>query len=302
MSYFMVFDIGGSAVKWSVMDEKGNFCKNGRIDIASDVEGFFNSLSATVQTEEQDYYIEGIAISSPGAVDCKSGIVYGSSAIAYIHGPNFKDILSQKTGLTVSIENDANCAALGESWLGASKDVKDSAFIVCGTGIGGAVIKNKEIHSGGRKHGGEFGYCYLQADPATKTLNTWSYLGSTGNMALRIAARKGIDPKDFNGLKAFELYDQGDPVAIEEITNLYWYTAVGMYNIQYIYDPDVIVLGGAISERADIVEQIEGQMDLLLEANPLALVRPVIKTCKFGNDANKLGALYHYLQEQGGKQ
>ena len=83
-------------------------------------EELFYTLAQNVNDKKEEYDLKGIAISAPGAVDSKTGIIGGVSAIPYIHGPNFKEILKEKTGLDVAIENDANCAALGECWLGAA--------------------------------------------------------------------------------------------------------------------------------------------------------------------------------------
>ena len=74
--------------------------------------------------------------------------------------------------------------------------------------------------------------------------------------------------------------------------------AKGIFNLQYIYDPEKILIGGAISSREDFIDKINENMDLLMNTMTHAQVRPVIDKCKFGNDANLLGALFHYLQSQ----
>lgn len=243
MKTYEVFDIGGSSVKASVMDETGKILNNEKIAIADDVDGFFDSLAEVVNKNKKEYKLEGIAISAPGAVDSETGIIGGASAIPYIHGPNFKEVFLEKTGLRVEIENDANCAALGECWLGAGKEENDLAFVVCGTGIGGAIVKDKRIHKGIHKHGGEFGYTILDYNPEREVHKylSWSKGGS----------------------------------------------------IQYTYDPEVIILGGAICEREDYIDSIEKYMDELMEND--GVIRPVIRKCMYGNDANKVGALYHFL-------
>ncbi|WLF69064.1 ROK family protein [Clostridium septicum] len=300
MRNYIVYDIGGSAVKWSVINENGEFLKSGSVGIAETVEEFFNTLSDITNKNRDEFKLEGIAISSPGAVDSESGIVYGASAIPYIHGPNFKEILFNKTGLKVEIENDANCAALGECWLGAGKKEADLAFVVCGTGIGGALVKDKRIHKGVNKHGGEFGYCIIDVDKNSQNKYlTWSKVGSTAALARKIAKRKGIDIKDFNGLKAFELYENNDEIAIEEVNNYFTYMAVGIYNIQYTYDPEVIILGGGISEREGFIEEIDKRLNEIMLINKDGKIKPVVRKCEYGNNANKLGALYNFIQRQG---
>lgn len=295
MKNYMVFDIGGSSVKWSVMTEDGEILKKGKIAIAETVEEFFNRLINQVNENKEEYRLQGVAISSPGAVDSITGIVGGASAIPYIHGPNFKKNINEGTGLEVAIENDANCAALGEVWLGAAKDEKDCVFVVCGSGIGGAIVKDKLIHTGINKHGGEFGYCIVGRNEDNKYL-TWSMAGSTTALARNVAKRKGLLDEEVDGLKVFQMYDKGDSIAIEEVEKYFEFMAIGIYNIQYTYDPEVIVLGGAISEREGYIDQINSKLDEIMELNKDGKIRPIIKKCEYGNDANMIGALYNLIK------
>ena len=299
MSNYIVFDIGGSSVKWSIMSKMGDILTKDKIKVADSVDQFFEELSKIVNINKDNFNLKGIAISSPGAVDSITGIVGGTSAIPYIHGPNFKEILKEKTGLDVAIENDANCAALGECWLGAAKEENDCAFVVCGSGIGGAIVKDKKVHTGIHKHGGEFGYCIVDYDKdGEEKYLTWSRVGSTSALARDISQRKGLEEKDIDGLKAFQLYDEGDIIAVEEVNKYFRYMAIGIYNIQYTYDPEVIVLGGAISEREGYIESINEKLDEIMSNNTDGKIKPIIKKCVYGNDANMIGALYNLLNER----
>ncbi|MDU4938798.1 MAG: ROK family protein [Clostridium sp.] len=299
MSNYIVFDIGGSSVKWSIMSKIGDILTKDKIKVADSVDQFFEELSKIVNINKDNFNLKGIAISSPGAVDSITGIVGGASAIPYIHGPNFKEILKEKTGLDVAIENDANCAALGECWLGAAKEENDCAFVVCGSGIGGAIVKDKKVHTGIHKHGGEFGYCIVDYDKdGEEKYLTWSRVGSTSALARAISQRKGLEEKDIDGLKVFQLYDEGDIIAVEEVNKYFRYMAIGIYNIQYTYDPEVIVLGGAISEREGYIESINEKLDKIMSNNTDGKIKPIIKKCVYGNDANMIGALYNLLNER----
>ena len=112
MNNYMVFDIGGSSVKWSVIEGEGKILQSGSIKIASNISDFFNGLAEITNNMKKEFDVKGIAISAPGAVDSETGVIGGVSAIPYIHGPNFKEELNKLTGIEVEIENDANCAAL----------------------------------------------------------------------------------------------------------------------------------------------------------------------------------------------
>jgi Transcriptional regulator/sugar kinase len=298
MRNFMVFDVGGTSTKWSVIDETGNFKESDKFTCSETAEEFFYEIANITDKMKLKYNVKGVAISAPGAVGSDTGLIGGITAIPYIHGPNFKEIIGKATNLNVELENDANCAALGECWLGAGKGNNDLAFVVCGTGIGGAIVKDKKVHVGIHKHGGEFGYCSINYDLDKIKATNWSYAGSTIALARNVAQLKGLDEDSINGIEVFEMCSKGDEIAIKEVNKYYFTMAVGIYNIQYIFDPEVIILGGAISERTEYLEEINKRLDIMMNSDLEGTIRPVIKRCQFGNDANKLGALYNYLQRE----
>lgn len=88
------------------------------------------------ELKKSTWKFSGVAISSPGSVDTKTGIIYGLSAIEYIHRFEIRKELEALFGLRVSIQNDANCAALAEVWKGNAAEVSNSAFLIIGSGVG----------------------------------------------------------------------------------------------------------------------------------------------------------------------
>lgn len=202
----------------------------------------------------------GVALSMPGAINTETGVIGGGSAIPYIHGPNVKELLQEKTGLTVELENDANCAGLAEGWIGAAKDVSDYVCLVIGSGNGGALVLNKKIHHGKNLHGGEFGYMlmenYLEQPPG----ENWSSVASTGGLVRHVAKRKGMDEASLDGKRVFEMADEGDYDVQDEIQKFIKRLAVGIFNIQYAIDPEKILIGGAISSREKLIDGLNEQL------------------------------------------
>lgn len=302
MSNYIVFDIGGSSVKYAIMSEEGDFITKGSYKSErNNFELFKTDMENAINKAKEEYSISGVAVSAPGGVDSDTGIIGGASALPCIHGPNFKKIFGEDLGVNLEIENDANCAALGEVWKGAAKDNKDVLFVVCGTGIGGAVIKDKKIHKGNNLHGGEFGYCILNTKKEGENIifETWSTIAATGGLLNTVAKLKNIDLEELDGRKIFDLAEKGDSDCINAIDEFYLNNAKGIFNIQYMYDPEKIVIGGAISSREDFIDKINEKLDLIMKNIPVAKVRPIIEKCKFENDANLLGALFNYLQRNG---
>lgn len=296
---YIAIDIGGSSVKAAIVTEEGNILEKSSFKgDKNNFENFKASMIDTVLRAKETHNIQGVAISAPGGVDSDTGIIGGSSALPCIHGPNFKKLFGEDLGLKAEIENDANCAALGEVWKGAAKDNQDVLFVVCGTGIGGAVVKNKLIHKGENLHGGEFGYSILEKKIVDGKLvfGTWSHLGAMGALVKKVAEVTGEDPDILDGKEIFRRADEGDMVAITAIDEFYQYNAMGIFNIQYTYDPEKILIGGAISSRPDFIERINEKLDLIISTLTIAKVKPILVKCAFENDANLLGALYNYLQ------
>lgn len=289
----LAFDVGGSSVKYAVLEENGTVGEKGSFKTPADLEGFYEGLRQTKEKLGKAHTFSGAAFSMPGAVDDAKGVIGGSSAIPYIHDFDIKSAMADALGLPVAMENDANCAALGETWLGAAEGCKDVAFFVIGSGVGGAVVKDGRVHHGAHLHGGEFGY--MVGDDGETIL---SEAASTENMARACEKRKGLPAKSLDGRKVFQLAAEGDEAAKQSIAQMIEALARAIYNIQYSYDPECFVIGGGISAREDFVPAIEAAIDRILARVKIARIRPDVRQAKFGNDANLIGAVRHFLQVQ----
>lgn len=291
---YACIDIGGTAVKAGVLNKDGTIAKWAEIAISQNAQTLIFNIVSWINAVKERYPLKGVCISSPGAVDTKTGIVGGASAIPCIHTIHWKDVICEKTGLPVSIENDANCAALAEYFYGKAKGMEDVVFIVCGTGIGGSILKNGTIHKGNHLHGGEFGYMIMEEKDGE--YRTFSDIASTLSFVRKI--RKHYQDDSWNGIKAFESAQKGDEFCQEAIDIFYMNLAKGIFNIQYIYDPACIILSGAISNRIDFIDKINEKIDVLMQKIEIANVRPTIGSSTHKKDSNLLGALAHFLCEQ----
>lgn len=278
-------DIGGTTIKIATWKDNQLRDKHA-IDTPKDLNGFYKALTEEVNKIKKDTKIEGVAISSPGAVNKKTGIIGGSSAIPYIHNFKIVDKLEKRFGLPVSIENDANSAALGELAEGSGKGCDSMAFFVIGTGIGGALIINQKVWHGAHLFGGEFGYMIMGA-------HTLSELASPVAMANRYNERTS---KHLDGKTIFELADKDDPVASDERQTLIHALAVAIYNIQHSFDPEKIVLGGGISNNPELIPLLNKEIDRLRDGLDLVTLKPDIVLCKLKSDANLRGAVADFEQ------
>ena len=295
--YYICLDIGGTSVKTAVTNEKGNIFEQTSISIPKTLYEFTKSIFEYIKTANNKYSASGIALSAPGSVDFRTGIIGGVSAIPYIHGPNWKKNLNTEFSLPVSIENDANCAALSEIYFGKYKSIKDMAFFVCGSGVGGAVIKDGRIHHGKHLHGGEFGFMFLDISFSEKNrFRNLSELGSTQALVRKV--KKIYPDKNLDGKMIFEKAENGDENCLKAIDEFYSVLGAGIINVQYIYDPEMIFIGGSISDNDYFIKKKKKKVnDIIDNLEQFYKIKPVIKAATFRKNANILGALAHHLQE-----
>ncbi|MGL4382792.1 MAG: ROK family protein, partial [Bacilli bacterium] len=234
------------------------------------------------------YQLQGICISAPGAVNATTGIIEGASALPFIHGPNWKKAFLDKLNIEIEIENDANCAALAELYYGAFNDVNDLVYIVIGSGIGGAILKNRVIHQGHHLQGGEFGFSILKYE--NNEMYSWSQLASTINLVKQVEQITNL--KNLSGEEVFNLALNNEQVQ-SIIEEFYTYNAIGLFNVQYALDPQVILLGGAITQRSDFINELNKKLDVINTRSDGKL-KPQLAIGTFGKDANLVGALVNY--------
>lgn len=280
----LVIDIGGSGVKYAYAKDNVLISKVQKFEIGSLEELKVNIKSLVKSTTK------GIAISSPGAVNRKTKIIHGISALAFIHENDWVNELEKELSIPISIENDANSAILAEHWLGNAQDYDNVVSFIIGTGIGGGVIIDGQLHCGKDLHAGEFGFMLINYQGKMQCV---SKVCSTNALVERIKPICEVE----NGLDVFELIKSNDEVMIE-FKNYCQDIAMVLYNINHSINPDLILIGGAISQQSLLIDQVKIAYCQLLEKVGMSTVNPPIVACQFNNDANLLGALKNWYNEQ----
>lgn len=283
---YLIFDIGGSSTKTAVIDHNGSLIFKGKVTLRKNMEEFLDVLHETAIETMKNYKIEGIAISSPGRVNSSTGEVYGLSALGYLHEENFAMRLQEKHKIPVSIINDANAAALAEMTFAKVKE-KDVCFVIIGSGVGGAIIREGKLIEGRRGEAGEFGYMYLKKEK--KGQKNFSQMATLQNASRRLKERYGfkVYAKDL-----FEDYLKGKSPQREIVEESFYYLCVGLYNIQYSLDPEVIYIGGAVSQDERYINEIRKY----LKSDEFKDADIKIRAVTYYNDNNLLGAYAHHMQ------
>ncbi|MCK8058945.1 MULTISPECIES: ROK family protein [unclassified Fusibacter] len=293
---YIAIDIGGSMIKAAVISASGDIIdRSAEKTPLNTYAALLKSLSSLVEWGQTVAPIEGVALSQPCVTDEETSQALSEGALIYIKGKNPAKDMGTMFDLPYSADNDGNCAALAEVWLGSAKDVSDMAFVVCGTGVGGAVVKNRVIHSGAHKFAGEFGIMITGFEQNTGVPIVWSDTGSTFALVKHYADTMNIAHDSVNGKQIFDLAESGDEIASACIREFYRMFAVGIHNVQHVYDPQVILIGGGISAREDIVDEINIELSKLYEHFKVAVSMPTVRRCTFEADANLIGAVYHHL-------
>ncbi|SJZ63996.1 Sugar kinase of the NBD/HSP70 family, may contain an N-terminal HTH domain [Pilibacter termitis] len=289
MKKIACIDVGGTSIKYAVF-QNGQLFENGSFPTPQTLEEYYEKLCEVVEEMKKVHGIVGVAMSSPGAVNKENGVIEGASALPYIHDFDIHSVLSDKFALPLTIENDANCAALAEVKYGVAKNHQNVLFIVLGTGVGGSVIVDGKIHHGKHLFGGEFGFMLMSEN------ETFSSLGTAVNMASRYNKRMKTN---LSGKEVFERAFSGDVIAQEEAEVLFSNVAKGIFNLQYAFDPELVVLGGGISQAEFLLPEIDKRMDEIMKKVTIAPFKPKVVKCHFLNDANLIGAASDFLAEYG---
>lgn len=282
MTAIALIDIGGSSIKFGTWDGQ-QLHKDTSHPTPATRDEFEALLKQQVSALQRSHTIVGVGISIPGAVNKQTGYVEGKSAIDYIHGFNMHARMTQLLQLPVTLENDANCAALAELKDGAAQDVSNLLFMIIGTGVGGAVITDNHIWHGKHLFGGEFGYMLVD------DTHILSDFGSPVKVA-RHYTKKRHDGHIYDGQTVFALADQGDQLAIQEVDRFYNVLGRAIFNLQYSFDPEKIVIGGGVSNNPQLLPRLNQVVEACRQASKIGTIMPQLVTCAYTANANLRGA------------
>lgn len=303
--YAIGLDLGGTSIKFGICSQDGKIVKKfkhpTRADqpdkiILDDLADAAKKALAFAKTHQQK--ISCVGMGTPGTVNVDEGRLTGNS-------PNFKfwnDVpiksnLEERLGIPVWVDNDANLMAYGEAKYGAGVGKKDIVCITLGTGIGGGIILNGKQFRGSDCAGTEIGHmsiCYNGIPCRCGSYGCWEKYASATAM---IANYNKLSPENpvTNASDIFVKYNENEQCALEVIDEEIKMAAVGIANLINIFNPQLIVIGGGISEVGDwFIDKISRHVGLL--AIPPAMKNVKIVRAKLGNKAGLLGAAAFAMQ------
>lgn len=305
MKKYMALDAGGTFIKYGILDEKGCILEKGKEPTppyeTHILEDYLAVLDGIILPYKEE--ISGIAVSMPGMLDSNTGYCMSAGYLMYCQKKNMKDIMEARFGLPVSIENDGKCAALAEKWRGSLTEVENGAVLVIGTGMAGGLILNGQLYRGNHFTAGEYSFMTVNSEKTQELNSYWGFDNGVSGLVRRVAEKTNTAEEIWDGIKIFEEANAGNERVLEAVDDYTKALAVQIYNLTILLDLDQISVGGGISRQPLLLEMLQKNYDLFLETTPMnefnqSLPRTKLTHCTFYNDANLIGALYHFLQKQ----
>lgn len=297
MNKFVV-DVGGTFIKYAVMDDDANIVS--KVSVATPLEKREDFIQTIVDLyKERSDEVDGLAMSLPGNIDSDTGFVYTPGALRFNYqtplAQDLQDAIWKQIGkkVNVSIENDGKSAALAELWKGNLSDCKDGVVIILGTGIGGGIILDRKVVKGKDFFAGEFSF--LMNDVHKKGFeNCFANGNSAIALTKKVAGAKGLEESEVDGFKVFELLDAEDEETKQVFDQVVSGIAGQIYNLTCILNPERVLIGGGISKQSRLIEAIQEKTKQYYDSISIPMPRTEVDVCKFFNDSNLIGALYHY--------
>ena len=279
-------DLGGTAIKLGRFRQDGTSLQS--LSVATPqpatptavVEVMVEAIASLRSTNP---ILKAIGVGTPGPADAAGRIARVAINLEGWHDVPLADLLEAKTGCPTVLANDANCAGLGEAWLGAGRRFRNLILLTLGTGVGGAIILDGKLFTGHQGAAGELGLIALNPDgPMCNSGNQGSLEQYASVQAIR--RRTGKEPAELGVLAR-----NGDKFALEFWESYGRDLGIGLSSLIYVLTPEAIVIGGGVSASAEFffpaaLAEIERRV------LPSSRADLQLLTAELGNQAGMVGA------------
>lgn len=289
--YNLGIDIGGTFIKYALVDEEYKIKCKWKVE----------SIKQDTKDELYDYIcsnikdldcIEEIGVSAPGLIDEKSNVKsYAAPSVCIMYGTNINEEIRKRTGKRVSSINDAKSAGLCELKIGNAKGSKSSAFLILGTGTGGCVCNEHGVIYGQDAFAGEFHHLPFMNFETGKIDRLGDYASITSLIAIYNSKVNECEKTQY-GHEVCKRYLSGDEIAKIAIDKWIDNIVVQLITITVFYNPEVICIGGGVSEEAWFINILrEKYRNTCVDFLNADIITSKIDRCKYNNDSNILGAI-----------
>ena len=284
----LAIDIGGTMIKYGLVSSDGEILSTDKIETEAEkgLENILNKIDNIFKRYKENNPV-GIAVSGTGQINGIIGkVIGGNPIIPNWIGTNLVKILEKKYNLPAVLENDVNCVALGEKWIGAGKDLSNFICLTIGTGIGGGIILNNQLFRGENFVAGEFGHTLIKKGEFEQFASTTALI-----RLVKEKTGKILNGKEIFDLEKKEIVEYQEVISewIENLTD-------GLSSIIYCFNPANIILGGGVIGQGEaLINRIKNS---LFKKIGLQFKEKLnIIQAKLGNNAGMIGASYLLLEK-----
>jgi glucokinase len=295
-------DIGGTKIAAGVVSSEGRLLNEVTYPTADTRERLLSTIAEAIMEVQRGYEVGGVCLAVPGFILARENKVLSAANLEAIEGIPLKEELGGRTGLPVTVENDANAAAWGEFRFGVGKDINDLVFVTLGTGVGGGIISHGVLLRGARGMGGELGHITAQpGGPRCGCGNHGCLEALASGTAIARRAREVADQRPDSALgrlamvrtplgeDVLDLARKGDEIALEVLREAGIWLGIGFATFVNLFDPEVIAIGGGLSEAGDLVLE-PARRELRLRSTSPSRDLVEIRKATLGARSGMLGA------------
>ena len=273
--FVLGIDIGGTNLVVGGVAEDGSrivataseptHAEAGAKDVLERLVNLAERAIAATRREVPDAEILGVGVGAPGPLDTKRGIVLLTPNLGWVNLP-LRQIIHDRLGLPAALDNDANCAVLGEWWVGAARGARHAIGITIGTGIGGGLILDGKLYHGASDVAGEIGHTTIDTEGRRCKCGNYGCLeayASGPNIAVRaveeieagavsrLPSLVGGDLTKVTAQTVYQAAQDGDELALEVVNDTARFLGVGIGNLLNVFNPEVVVVCGGVTAAGD---------------------------------------------------
>jgi glucokinase len=315
----VTIDLGGSKIALGIVSRDYRIlarehlltqAEEGADSVIKRIISAVRQITASANTALSHLY--GVSIAAAGAIDSRRGIVTLSPNLPGWRDIPLGSIIEERLGIKTWLLNDANAAALGEHHFGAGRGVANLVYLTIGTGIGGAVIIDGKLYTGGCGSAGEIGHMTIDTNgPRCECGNIGCLEQLAAGKAIAREAKKRLGSGERSTLteavagklETVTAEDvavaakKGDSLAVDVINSAATYLGVGMVNLVNIFNPEAIIIGGGVASMGDLLLAPARRM-VRERAFPESAAVVRIVTAELGGDAGLLGAAHFAFKQE----
>ena len=307
-------DLGGTNVSSAVVDEGGRISHQARLSVAGSrtagevIDRLVACVGMTMESCGRDR-VAGVGVGTPGLIIEDTGtVVYAPNVPEWENLP-LRSLLQERMGLSVTIENDANAAAIGEHWVGAAAGYANIVCITLGTGVGGAIIMNNEVWRGSNGAGGEIGHmtvvengrmCGCGAPGCLEAYASATAIAGQAREQLRSGRESALselcggDMDRIDAAMIAEAAGRGDDMAREVMHSSATLLGTAVSSLTNLLNPELFVIGGGVIRAGDLIfDPIRAEVARRAYKWSASILK--IVPARLGDDAGIIGGARHFM-------